>query len=57
MAYVFGHISGDVQTYLCPQYAADLTDPFILKKEIINHLFSIYKDPFKIQNAHFNYKA
>jgi len=26
----------------------DLADPFIIEKEIINYLSSIYKDPFKI---------
>ena len=24
---------------------------------MINHLSSIFKDPFKVQNAHLNYKA
>ena len=39
------------------QYTQDLADPFLSKEEIINHLSSIYKDPFKIQNAYLNYKA
>ena len=47
MAYIFGRIGGDTQIYLRPQYAADLLDPFVLEKEIINYLFSIYKDPFR----------
>jgi len=34
--------------YLCPQYTKDLADPFISKEEIIKHLSSIYKDPFKV---------
>ena len=57
MAYVFGRTGRDAQTYLCPRYTQDLADPFLSRKEIINHLSSIYKDPFKIQNARLNYKA
>ena len=48
MAYVFGRTSKDAQTHLRPQYAQDLVDPFILKKEIINYLSFIYKDPFRV---------
>jgi len=48
MAYVFGHTGGDTQTYLRPQYAQDLADPFLFREKIINYLSSIYKDPFKV---------
>jgi len=48
MAYVFGRTSGDTQTYLRPQYAQDLAEPFLSKEEIIVHLSLIYKDPFKV---------
>jgi len=34
--------------YLRLRYTQDLVDPFLSKEEIINHLFSIYEDPFKI---------
>ena len=57
MAYVFGCTGGDAQMHLHPQYTKDFTNPFISKKEIIEHLSFIYKDPFKIQNAHFSYKS
>jgi len=57
MAYVFGHTGRDTQTHLCLQYVTGSADPFILKKEIINHLSSIYEDPFKVQNACLNYKS
>ena len=57
MAYVFGRTSRDAQTHLRPRYTADLADPFVLEKEIINYLSFIYKDPFKVQNAHLNYKS
>ena len=48
MAYVFGRISRDTQTHLRPCYIEELADPFTSKEEIINHLSSIYKDPFKV---------
>jgi len=48
MAYVFSHTGGDTQTHLRPQYTKDLADPFISKEEIIKHLSSICKDPFKV---------
>ena len=48
MAYVFGRIGGDAQTYLRPWYAEESADPFTLEEEIINYLSSIYKDPFKV---------
>ena len=57
MAYVFGCTSGDAQTHLRPRYTEDLADPFISKEEMIDHLSSIYEDPFKIQNARLGYKS
>ena len=57
MACVFGCTGGDAQIYLRLQYTKDLTDPFISKEEIIDHLSSIYKDPFKVQNARLSYKS
>src|SRR6266568_7149542 len=38
-------------------YTEELADPFVSKEEIINYLSSIFKDPFKVQNARLNYKA
>ena len=43
--------------YLHLQYTKDFTDPFISKEEIMEHLSSIYKDLFKIQNARLGYKS
>ncbi len=57
MAYIFSHTNRDAQTHLHPQYIEELADPFTSKEEIINHLSSIYKDPFKVQNARLNYKV
>ena len=48
MAYIFSRTSRDTQTHLRPRYTADLADPFVSEEEIINHLSSIYKDPFKV---------
>ena len=57
MAYIFSYTSGDAQTHLRPRYAEESADPFTSKEEIINHLSSIYKDPFKVQNAYLNCKV
>jgi len=57
MAYVFGRTGGDAQMHLRPQYTQDSADPFLSGEEIIMHLSSIYKDPFKVQNAQLNYKS
>ena len=57
MAYVFGCTGGDTQTHLYPQYAANSADPFVLEEKIIDHLSSIYEDPFKVQNTRLNYKS
>ena len=48
MAYIFGYTSRDTQTHLRPWYTEELAEPFTSKEEIINHLSSIYKDPFKV---------
>jgi len=57
MAYVFGRTGGDAQTHLRPRYAQDSADPFLSGDEMIDHLSSIYEDPFKVQNARLDYKA
>ena len=48
MAYIFSYTRGDAQIYLRPQYIEELVDPFLSRENIINYLYSIYKDPFKI---------
>ena len=35
----------------------ELVDPFTSKEEMINYLSSVYKDPFKVQNSHLDYKV
>ena len=57
MAYVFSYTSRDAQTYLHQRYREELADPFTSKEEIVDYLSSIYKDPFKVQNACLNYKV
>jgi len=39
MAYIFGCMGENAQTYLRPWYTQDLADPFLSKEEMINHLF------------------
>ena len=48
MAYIFGCTNRDASIYLHLYYIKDLADPFISKKEMINYLSFIYKDPFKV---------
>jgi hypothetical protein len=48
MAYVFGRTSGDAQKHLRPRYKEESIDPFLLDKEMIDHLASIYEDPHKV---------
>ncbi len=57
MAYVFGRTGGDAQTHLRPRYAEESADPFTSEEEMIDHLSSIYEDPFKVQNARLDYKV
>ena len=57
MAYIFGCTSRDAQTHLRPRYIEELADPFTSKEKIIDYLSSIYKDPFKVQNARLDYKV
>lgn len=57
MAYVFGRTGGDAQTHLHPRYAQGSADPFLSHEEMIDHLSSIYEDPFKVQNARLDYRS
>ena len=57
MAYVFGRTGGDAQTHLRARYAEELADSFTSDAEMVAHLASIYKDPFRVQNAQLDYKS
>ena len=57
MTYVFSRTGGDAQKHLQPRYDEDSEDLFLSDKEMINHLASIYEDPYKVQNACFEYKG
>ena len=48
MAYIFGRMGEDTQTYLRPRYMEESVEPFISKEEMVNYLSFIYKDPFKV---------
>jgi hypothetical protein len=56
-AFVFACTGGDAQTHLRPRYSDDSVDPFLLAKDMIGYLASIYKDPYKVQNARYDYKG
>jgi Zinc knuckle len=56
-AYVFSRTGGDAQTHLRPRYTNTSVNPFESAEDMIQHLASIYEDPFKVQNARLDYKA
>lgn len=56
MAYVFGRTTGEAQGHLEPRYDDDATNPFVTAQEMINHLAAIYMDPYKKENARFEFR-
>ena len=58
MVYVFRYTSRDTQKHLYLRYdIEELVDPFLLDKEMIDYLTSIYKDPYKVQNTQLEYRG
>jgi hypothetical protein len=57
MAYVFSRTGSDAQTHLRPRYAIDAADPFTDEDDMLQHLSSIYEDPFKARNARLEYRG
>lgn len=57
MAYVFSCTGSDAQTHLRPRYATDASDPFADEDDMLQHLSSIYEDPFKARNARLEYRG
>jgi Zinc knuckle len=55
MIYVFGRTTGDAQTHLRTRYGTD-DNAFITSQEMIDHLATIYLDPFKVKNARQDYR-
>jgi hypothetical protein len=55
MIYLFGRTTGDAQNHLRPRYG-DAKDPFTTATEMIEHLATIYLDPFKVENARQDYR-
>ena len=56
-AFVFACTGGDAQGHLRPRYSSDAVDPFESYDDMIRHLASIYEDPYKVQNARYDYQA
>jgi hypothetical protein len=57
-AYIFGRTEGDAQTHLQPRYDDDNTvDPYLTAQDMIEHLATIYDDPYKTQNARSEYRS
>ena len=57
MAYVFSRTGGDAQKHLLPRYADDSRETFLSEQEMLEHLPSIYEDPFKSANARLEYRG
>ena len=57
MAYIFNRTKGDTKKHLEPRYKPESEDPFLTGQEMIDYLASIYKDPYEVQNARFEYKG
>jgi len=56
MTYVFGRTGGDAQNHLKPRRSPQSVDPFTTADDMIQHLASIYEDPFRVQNARRDYR-
>ena len=56
MTYVFSCTGGDAQNHLKPQISPQLINPFVTAEDMIQHLAGIYEDPFRVQNAHRDYR-
>ena len=55
MIYLFGRTTGEAQKALQIQYGT-AKNPFQTSKDIINHLSNIYLNPYKVENAHQDYR-
>jgi hypothetical protein len=56
MYYVLNRTTGDAQVHLLPRYEDEAEDPFESAKEMIAYLATIFEDPFKVQNARYDYR-
>jgi Zinc knuckle len=56
MVYLFNRTTGDAQAHLQPRFGDDVEDPFQNAKEMIQHLSTIYQDPYKVQNKRQEYR-
>jgi hypothetical protein len=55
MTYVFSRTGGDAQNHLKPRVSSQI-NPFKTADDMIQHLASIYEDPFRVQNARRDYR-
>jgi hypothetical protein len=56
MHYVFNRTGGDAQEHLKPQFKPGAVKPFQTANSMIQHLTSIYEDPFQVRNARRDYR-
>ena len=57
MYYVFNMTEGDSQKYLYERYKPDAHDRFHTHKEMIQHLRDIYSNPYRVEEARYEYQA
>jgi hypothetical protein len=56
MHYVFNRTRGDAQEHLKPQFKPGAVKPFQTANSMIEHLASIYEDPYQVKNARRDYR-
>jgi hypothetical protein len=57
MIYLFGRTTSDAQAHLQPRFSnADAGDQFTSAQDMIDHLATIYVDPYKVQNARHDFR-
>ena len=57
MYYVFNMTEGDSQKYLYERYKPDAADRFVNYQEMIQHLRDIYSNPYRKEEARYEYQA
>jgi hypothetical protein len=56
MYYVYSCTSDDAQKHLYPRHNPDTSDPFDTAEEMIKYLGKIYTDPYRVENARYDYE-
>jgi hypothetical protein len=54
--YTYSCTSGDARRHLYPRYNPDAAEPFHTAEEMIRYLEKIYIDPYRVENARYEYE-